>query len=1040
MARTIALLVALIATALPALAAKRMTVAELEQTLATLHGKSDADAAWQIAGVELTERLTAVRLGRMQSSVAGDKSRQALQAVADQAEFLPLAPAEMPAQPAPDLADQRRMMSLVVAYVGKAIPQLPNFFATRETKHFEDTPQLQNPNGYVPYEPLHFVHSTETTVLYRGGHETTDAPKAVAKDSPRSAEGLSTWGVFGPILSNVLVDAAQSKLAWGHWEQDSAGLQAVFSYSVAKEKSHYEVNYCCVAEEGATAAAHVFPYRKIVGYSGEITVDPASGTISRITLIADLKTSEPIVKAAILVEYGPVEIGGKSYTCPIRSVSSTLAQGLQLDPRYAFALARQLQPLRNMVNEVAFTQYHMFRSDARMLTPAEAALVQAAAAPSAETAQLPGAPASSAHADSETTAGQQSAAAAAVATEPASAAAAPSVQTATPPAPEFEVAAAPLPTDSASHTDSAAGTGFTLRTTSRLVDVALIAYDKKGHLVTDLKPEDLEVYDNGRRQQIRFFNQAGTEAAHADTTGVTAGLSAPGTSEPATSAPATFTNRPTAASQASASATTNSTIFLIDASNVAFGDLTYARSEMLRFLKSVQPEERVGLYIMRSYGFQILLEPTADHAIVATTLTHWMPSAQDLARAQGEDERNRQHIDWVAHNSDLDFVNGNDASDPEGNESGVARVAAHGVDPKLRSMGSTPGADALLRLEAIAHHLGSLAGHKSLVWVSSDNALVDWSSQAATREDKGVKDLDPLSIHARESLNEAHVSIYPLDVSQLEAGGISADLGNRNVLPIGKSDRDPSIQMGDATPGMKPGRVTATMHQDTRPIDATFRELAAATGGRALRRAGDIAAELTSIVADGRAAYLLSFSPDMPADDTYHSITVKLAAKRDLRLHYRTGYLYAKDPESLKDRFKQAIWEPREAGEIGLTATPETTEKGRALRLDIRGTDLGLAQRNEREKDRWTDQLDIFLALRDDTTFNARVTGKTLRLRLLPGTYQKVMQDGIPFEEHLPADAQFDSARVVVIDRDSGRVGTVTVPAGAFLQVRSGSR
>ena len=49
------------------------------------------------------------------------------------------------------------------------------------------------------------------------------------------------------VLGLVLVDAAQNKFAWGHWEQGDTGPLAVFGYSVPRQKSHYEVRYCCVA-------------------------------------------------------------------------------------------------------------------------------------------------------------------------------------------------------------------------------------------------------------------------------------------------------------------------------------------------------------------------------------------------------------------------------------------------------------------------------------------------------------------------------------------------------------------------------------------------------------------------------------------------------------------------------------------------------------------------------------------------------------------------------------------------------------------------
>jgi hypothetical protein len=71
-------------------------------------------------------------------------------------------------------------------------------------------------------------------------------------------------------------------------------------------------------------------------------------------------------------------------------------------------------------------------------------------------------------------------------------------------------------------------------------------------------------------------------------------------------------------------------------------DLCYARQEMLRFLTALPDGELVGFYILRSYGFQVVIEPTAHHAQVAARLNQWIPTAQDLARAQDEESRNRQ--------------------------------------------------------------------------------------------------------------------------------------------------------------------------------------------------------------------------------------------------------------------------------------------------------------------------------------------------------------------------------------------------------------
>lgn len=218
------------------------------------------------------------------------------------------------------------------------------------------------------------------------------------------------------------------------------------------------------------------------------------------------------------------------------------------------------------------------------------------------------------------------------------------------------------------------------------------------------------------------------------------------------------------------------------------------------------------------------------------------------------------------------------------------------------------------------------------------------------------------------------------------------------------------------------------MKQDTHPIQGVFRDVATATGGRTFRRSGDIARELDHVVADGRAAYQLSFSPSMPADNKYHTLLVKLKGKQRITLRYRTGYFYDKEPASMKDRFREAVWQAKDSNEIGLTAVPVQDSGKWVLQLKINAKDLQMAQRG----DRWMDKIFIFTVMRDDAVQRAEVSGKTLLMRLKPATYQKALSDGIPIEEPVGKTQKSGSLRVLVVEESSGRIGTVTVPDEAF--------
>ena len=364
------------ALALPAQAARRITVDQLRQMLVSRLAahQSDSSLAQRLSSQELSEQLTSLTLQRLTSELKpGRQTVLALDLLADTSAFLEPPPGELPHLEPPDTATREFMLNAAGNFARVTLQHLPNFLATRITRSYDNSPLLTMRDGSSPQST--YLHSSGTLsqeITYRDGHEVVrDSPGASITNTTatNAVGGLRSTGEFGPVLAIVLADSSKGTVTWSRWEQTASGLAAVFRYEVPKTVSHYTVTYCCVGGQGLPTLNPVLgpetsdSYNGRPGYYGQLYLDPATGAVLGLTLETRLKSYDPIRRAAISIQYGAVEINGNSYICPVRSIA--ISSVVVRSSREEYRVIRR-------VNDATFTNYHRFGSTMRILEGASA--------------------------------------------------------------------------------------------------------------------------------------------------------------------------------------------------------------------------------------------------------------------------------------------------------------------------------------------------------------------------------------------------------------------------------------------------------------------------------------------------------------------------------------------------------------------------------------------------------------------------------------------------------------------------------------------
>jgi VWFA-related protein len=509
------------------------------------------------------------------------------------------------------------------------------------------------------------------------------------------------------------------------------------------------------------------------------------------------------------------------------------------------------------------------------------------------------------------------------------------------------------------------------RTGTPLVSVDVVVHDKDGRPVADLTATDFNVFEDGKEQRIELFAIVGPRPT--GSRGDASRTSSDGLLR--------ATNR------ADSDPNVNATVILFDRLNTRFEDQVNARAEIVRFLSTIRPEDRVALYVLDSNKVRVLHDFTTDSASLVRAIARFRgaTSAEQAATDErvpqpafiGSAHEDAQMTAWLQEKTEM--------------------IATEFLRRR--------GQNTFAAFEAIAAHLAGLRGRKNLVWVSSAFPLV-------ISEQFGPGTLSDEVSRAVRAVSTANISIYPVDTRGLVAPNSTPDATATQAV----SGRQLAQR---STPG--------TMMTMMPNVD-TMTELAARTGGRAFYNTNNIGRAIARAIDDARVTYVLGYTPSNDVWDGRFR-TLKVSVRRpNIDVRHRSGYLAVPASVVKPGRLADIARAPLTANQIGLAvdvskldrASPNT--RAVAIRVDPSGITL------RKNGDVWDTALDIFIAHAQPD--GELVTGleTTLNLRLTSDQRDQLLQEGFTMSRTVGLRDGAVRLHVVVRDKASSAAGSVIVP------------
>jgi VWFA-related protein len=214
--------------------------------------------------------------------------------------------------------------------------------------------------------------------------------------------------------------------------------------------------------------------------------------------------------------------------------------------------------------------------------------------------------------------------------------------------------------------------------------------------------------------------------------------------------------------------------------------------------------------------------------------------------------------------------------------------------------------------------------------------------------------------------------------------------------------------------------------------------LAADSGGFVVKNTNDLARGISRIASESRSYYLIGYNPsDARRDGRFRKIQVKLAARKGLQVRARKGYYApldgnaktaAKTPAIAGDPAVQAALDsPYDEKEIPLRMTSyvfNETLLGKASTLVATEIDLRPFAFEEQDG-KFLDTVEFLLVVAHRETGEFFRYDQKVEMKLQPQTRQKMFRSWLPIVRDFELAPGGYQAKIVVRDKNSGRIGTV---------------